>query len=61
MKFSFNAKQTQLRAITNPLHEDEEEAEDDIDPQEELEIRLNEVWVNLYYFTILCLETKRLT
>ncbi|KAF5290719.1 hypothetical protein FQA39_LY14638 [Lamprigera yunnana] len=41
VKFVFNAKQTQLRQISNPLREPEEEEE--IDPQEELENRLNEV------------------
>ncbi|KAB0789991.1 hypothetical protein PPYR_15737 [Photinus pyralis] len=40
VKFTFTSKQSQLRAITNPLHEAEEE---EIDPQEELENRLNEV------------------
>lgn len=42
VKFSFNAKQSQLRAISNPLHEPED-VEEEIDPQEELENRLNEV------------------
>ncbi|KAF5298966.1 hypothetical protein FQR65_LT09515 [Abscondita terminalis] len=41
VKFTFTSKPTQLRAINNPLHEPQEEEE--IDPQEELENRLNEV------------------
>lgn len=42
VKFSLNAKQPQMRPITNPLHEPDE-VEEEIDPQEELEQRLNEV------------------
>ncbi|KRT82684.1 hypothetical protein AMK59_4139 [Oryctes borbonicus] len=41
VKFSLNPKQTQMRAISNPLHEPDD-IEEDIDPQEELEQRLNE-------------------
>ncbi|KAK4882675.1 hypothetical protein RN001_005994 [Aquatica leii] len=41
VKFTFTSKPTQLRAISNPLHEPQEDEE--IDPQEELENRLNEV------------------
>lgn len=42
IKFSLNTKQPQMRPITNPLHEPDE-PEEEIDPQEELEQRLNEV------------------
>ncbi|KAK9739931.1 Ring finger domain [Popillia japonica] len=41
VKFTLNPKQTQMRAISNPLHEPDD-IEEEIDPQEELEQRLNE-------------------
>lgn len=42
VKFSLNSKQPQLRVLTNPLHEPDEH-ETEIDPQTELEQRLNDV------------------
>lgn len=42
VKFTLNAKAPQMRVITNPLHEPDE-VEEEIDPQEQLEQRLNEV------------------
>lgn len=42
IKFTLTAKQPQLRVISNPLHEPDE-VEGEIDVQEELEQRLNDV------------------
>lgn len=42
IKFSLNSKQAPLRAINNPLHEPDD-VEGEVDPQEELEQRLNDV------------------
>ncbi|GLV43661.1 uncharacterized protein CBL_07012 [Carabus blaptoides fortunei] len=43
VKFLLSSKQTQLRAISNPLHDPNDEGEGEIDPQEELEHRLEDV------------------
>lgn len=42
IKFLLSSKPNQIRQISNPLHDPSEEQEADIDPQEELEQRLNE-------------------
>lgn len=43
VKFSLNSKQPQMRALTNPLIEPDDMEAEEIDPQEELEQRLNDV------------------
>lgn len=44
IKFLLTSKQTQLRAINNPLHDPNDEQEvEEIDPQEELEHRLDDI------------------